>query len=140
MRFEPRVAERLAGFLAAHPGMSTSSATNRLVDEGLRMSEHPGVVFRDGASGRRAGLAGGPDVWEVIRAVRSVRANEPDLDTAGVIALISDNTALPGRLVRLAIDYWSSYPDEVEAEIEAAHAAEQAAIESWNRRRDLLAG
>jgi len=104
------------------------------------MSEHPGVVFRDGASGRRAGLAGGPDVWEVIRAVRSVRAHEPDLDTAGVVALISDNTGLPGRLVRLAIGHWPSYPDEVDAEIEAAYAAEQAAVESWNRRRDLLAG
>ena len=140
VRFEPRVAERLAGFLATHPGMSTSSATNRLVDEGLRMAEHPGVTFRDGASGRRAGLAGGPDVWEVIRAVRSARAQEPTLDAAGIVALVSENTGVPGRLVRIAIDYWSSHPDEVDAEIDAADAAERAAVESWNRRRNLLTG
>ena len=35
------------------------------------MDDHPGIVFRDGTAGRRAGLAGGPDVWEVIGALRS---------------------------------------------------------------------
>src|SRR6266487_5136826 len=56
VRFDERVGERLASFVAAHPGSSMSSAANRLVDEGLRMSEHPGIVFRDGPTGRRAGL------------------------------------------------------------------------------------
>jgi hypothetical protein len=28
--------------------MSLSSAANRLVDEALRMAEHPGVIFRPG--------------------------------------------------------------------------------------------
>jgi hypothetical protein len=31
--------------------MSLSSAANRLVDEALRMGEHPGVVFRPGPAG-----------------------------------------------------------------------------------------
>ncbi len=30
------------------------------------MEEHLGIAFRDGPSGRRAALAGGPDVWEAI--------------------------------------------------------------------------
>ena len=34
------------------------------VDEGTRMDEHPGIVFRGGPTGPRAALAGGPDVWE----------------------------------------------------------------------------
>jgi hypothetical protein len=140
VRFEPRVAERLAAFLAAHPGMSTSSATNRLVDEGLRMAEHPGVIFRDGASGRRAGLAGGPDIWEVIRAVYSVRAEEPSLNEDDIVILVSENTGIPSRLIQIAINYWSSYPDEVDAEVQAADAAERTAIESWSRRQNLLAG
>ncbi len=46
VRFDPTVAERLSSFVAANPGMSLSSAANRLVDEALRMSEHPGIVFR----------------------------------------------------------------------------------------------
>ena len=45
----------------------------------MRMTEHPGVVFREGPTGRRAGLVGGADVWEVVRAVKSARAAEPDL-------------------------------------------------------------
>jgi hypothetical protein len=77
VRFDRAVAERLSAFVVANPGMSLSSAANRLVDEALRMSEHPGIVFRPGPTGRRAGLAGGPDVWEVVRAVKSARAALP---------------------------------------------------------------
>ena len=81
VRFDPPVADRLASFVAANPGMSLSSAANRLVDEAMRMAEHPGVTFRSGPTGRRAALAGGPDVWEVIRAVTSARTTEPGLDS-----------------------------------------------------------
>jgi hypothetical protein len=73
VRFDPAVADRLSSFAAANPGMSLSSAANRLVDEALRTSEHPGIMFRPGPTGRRAGLAGGPDVWEIVRAIRSGR-------------------------------------------------------------------
>ena len=79
-------------------------------------------------------------MWEVIRAVRSARAQEPILDAAGVVALVSENTGVPGRLIRIAIGYWSSHPDEINAEIDAADAAERAAVKSWDRRRNLLAG
>src|SRR6185437_9845048 len=44
----------------AGTGEATSGLVVRLVDEGIRMAEHPGVVFRDGPTGRRAGLAAGP--------------------------------------------------------------------------------
>src|ERR1700733_825945 len=80
VRFDPPVAERLAAFVAGDPRMSLSSAANRLVDESLRMAEHPGVIFRSGSTGRRAALAGGPDVWEVIRAIKSAHAAEPGLN------------------------------------------------------------
>lgn len=33
----------------------------------MRLEHHPGIPFRDGASGRRAIVVGGPDVWEVVR-------------------------------------------------------------------------
>lgn len=127
-------------FVAANPGMSLSSAANRLVDEALRMSEHPGIVFRVGPSGRRAALAGGPDVWEVIRAIRSAHGAEPDLDGDSVLDLVSENTGLAPRLLNTAIRYWAAYPADVDAEIAAADAAEEAAEQSWKRERDLLAG
>jgi hypothetical protein len=140
VRFDSPVAERLASFVAANPGMSMSSAANRLVDEALRTSEHPGVTFRPGPTGRRAGISGGPDVWEVVRAVRSARGAEPDLAEDDLLALVADNTGTPLRLMRVAISYWASYPGEIDAELAAASAAEDAAEEAWRRERQLLAG
>lgn len=140
VRFDPPVADRLVSFVTANPGMSMSSAANRLVDEALRATEHPGVVFRTGPTGRRAALAGGPDVWEVIRAIRSAHASEPDLDSDDLLTLVSDNTGVTIRLLNTAVRYWAGYPDEVEAEIVAADAAEDAAEQAWLRERKLLAG
>jgi hypothetical protein len=120
--------------------MSLSSAANRLVDEALRMSEHPGIVFRPGPTGRRAGLVAGPDVWEVVRTVKSARAHEPDLTEDDLLTLVADNTGVPVRLIRDAVRYWASYPSDIDAEIAAAEAAEEAAEEAWRRERDLLAG
>lgn len=138
VRFESSVGARLAAHVATHPGSSMSSTANRLVDEGLRMIDHPGVVFREGPSGRRAGLVAGPDVWEVVRAVKSVRAAEPGLDGEEVLALAVDTSGLSLRLVRIAVRYWASYAAEIDAEIAAADVAETAAEESWRRERQLL--
>ncbi len=82
-------------------------------------------MFRSGPTGRRAALAGGPDVWEVVRAAKSARTAEPDLADCGLLGLVADNTGTPLRLVRAAVRYWASYPDEIDAEIAAADAAEQ---------------
>lgn len=127
-------------FVTANPGMSMSSAATRLVDEALRTTEHPGVVFRAGPAGRRAALARGPDVWEIIRAIRSAHASEPDLDSDDLLRLVSDNTGVTIRLLSAAVRYWATYPDEVEAEILTADAAEEAAEQAWLRERKLLAG
>lgn len=140
VRFDPQVAERLASFVAANPGMSLSSAANRLVDEAMRTAEHPGVIFRSGPTGRRAALAGGPDLWEVIRAIKSAHAAEPGLDSDDLLDLVSQNTGIALRLLTAAVRYWAAYPDEVEAEIAAAEAAEEAAEQAWLRERRLLAG
>jgi hypothetical protein len=139
VRFEHAVGERLAAYVATHPGSSMSSAANRLVDEGLRMAEHPGVAFRDGPTGRRAALVGGPDVWEVIRAIRSARATEPELSEEDILALVVTNSGLPLRLVRTAVRYWASYPREIDTEIDTAAAAEAAAEQAWQRQHQLLA-
>jgi hypothetical protein len=140
VRFDMAVADRLSAFVVANPGMSLSSAANRLVDEALRMNEHPGIVFRPGPTGRRAGLVGGPDVWEVIRAVKSARAAEPGLAEDDLLALVAENTGIPVRLTRAAVRYWASYAEEIDAEIAAAEVAEAAAEDAWRRERQLLAG
>jgi len=140
VRFDTAVAERLTSFAAANPGMSLSSAANRLVDEALRMSELPGIAFRAGPTGRRAALANGPDVWEAVRAVKSARTAKRGLSEDDLLALVASNTGVPVRLLRIAIRYWASYPGEIDTEIAAAQAAEDAAENAWRRERDLLAG
>jgi hypothetical protein len=139
VRFDPDVLERLNAYVKAHPGLSASTLTNRFVDEALRMEAHPGIFFREGPAGRRAVLVGGPDVWEVIRAVKSVRANEPGLSADEVVDLVAQDSGVPARLLRVAIDYWAAYPDEIDEWIKAADEAERDAYEQWQRRQKLLA-
>jgi hypothetical protein len=140
IRFDDSVVNRLASYVSRHPGLTASSVAARLVDEGLRMEEHPGIIFRDGPMGRRATLVGGPDVWEVIRALRSARVAEPALGEDAIMELVADNTGVPLRLLRMALDYWASYPDEVDALVAHAATADDAQRIAAQRSRGLLAG
>jgi hypothetical protein len=55
---------------ARRRGEAKARTAERLIDEGLLMEDHPGIVFRDGPAGRRAALASGPDIWEVIETLK----------------------------------------------------------------------
>lgn len=99
------------------------------------MDEHPGVVVRDGATGRRAVLVGGPDVRDVIRVVKAVCATEPDLDPEALIALVQTNTGVPVRLIDTAVRYWAAYPDEIDAWIDDIEAAELQHYAAWERQQ-----
>lgn len=138
VRFSAAVAERLSRFVASHPGLSASAATNLLVDEALRCQEHPLVVFRDGPAGRRARLIGGPDVWEVVHALRSARTAEPELDPEGIVAMVGETSGVEVRLVRAAIDYWAAFPEEIDGWLERAEAESTEAERRWRREQQLL--
>ncbi len=140
IRFQTEVLRRLHAYVAAHPGLTLSAAGNRLIDEALRSHEHPRVMFRDGPAGRRACLAGGPDVWEVIRAVRSARRAEPALTADQVTDLVAETSGVPAAVVRAAIAYWADYPDEVDAQVARADEEEHQARVRWDREQGLLAG
>jgi hypothetical protein len=73
----------------------------------MRMEDHPGIVFRDGPTGRRAGLAAGPDAWKVVGVLRStgVRGEE-------AIRATADWSSLSVRRVREVMGYYNEYPDE----------------------------
>ncbi len=83
-----------------------------LLDEGLKTRQFPGIVYMDGPSGRRASLAGGPDIWQVIKALRSVPADR--YDPIETVCIESD---LYERQVNFAIQFYESCPDEIEAKI-----------------------
>lgn len=138
VRFEPHVLERLTAFVAAHRELTLSSASNRLVDEALRMHEHPLITFKDGPAGRRARLVGGPDVWEVIGAVRSVREADPALSGDEVLALVAETSGVPMPFLRAALAYWGEYPQEVDTFLDRARAGAAQARDSWERQQELL--
>jgi hypothetical protein len=138
VRFEPRVLRRLTAFVATHPEMSLSSASNRLVDEALRMHEHPLIAFKDGPAGRRARVVGGPDVWEVIAAVRSVREAEPELTGEDALALVAETSGAPVAMLRAALAYWADYADEVDAFLDRARTEAAQAEAAWRRQQELL--
>ena len=61
----PRDTSDMEEFWRAH-GEGPSSGLRRVAEEWWAMQRFPAIAFRDGVSGRRARLRGGPDVWEVV--------------------------------------------------------------------------
>ena len=138
IRFDEPVIDRLSSYVARHPGVTRSAVAARYVDEGLRMEEHPGILFREGPTGRRATVVGGPDVWEIVRTLKAARTAEPDLSDDELLAMLEDNTGVPRRMVRTALEYWGVYPGEVDALIEHAERAEAEGAVSADRAASLL--
>lgn len=132
IRFDRALLDRLRRTAAARD-TTPSGLAQRLVDEGLRSQEFPGIVFRDGPSGRRAGLAYGPDVWEIAAALR----DSPSRGEASVEAVAADLSLTPG-MVRLALAYYGAYPQEIDAEIADNEHAAEAALRSWESQQQLL--
>jgi hypothetical protein len=115
-------------------GTNKSRLAERYVDEGTRMDEHPGIVFRGGPTGRRAALAGGPDLWEVLTTLKSGKARGEKAITA-----TADLLSLTDSQVRTAVRYYGAFPKEVDDRI--AHNAEDAdeADAAWRREQAALA-
>ena len=132
--------ERLSAFVAVHQELTLSSATSRLVDEALRAHEHPLITFKDGPAGRRARVVGGPDVWEIIGAVRSVRTAEPELAGDEALLVVAETSGVPLPFLRAALAYWGDYPQEVDAFLDRAAAEAVQAQAAWERQQELLGG
>lgn len=134
IRFDAQLLERLRRRAQTTPGATPSGLAQRFVDEGLRMSDHPGVLFKDGASGRRAALAFGPDVWEVVKMLREV-----DERGEQAVAAAAELMALPQPKVRVAMHYYAAYPEEIDAQIDEADRVSREAEHAWQVERRLLA-
>lgn len=102
---------------AERAGESASARAVHLIEEGLRMEEHPGITFHASAAhGRVACLAGGPDVAEVIDVLTGLEATGEDriTETATWFGIH------PSR-VRVALGYYADHRDEVDRQISARH-------------------
>jgi len=114
-------------------GLTRSQVAKTLLDEGLRMESHPGIVFRSGPAGRRPGLVGGPDVWEVARVLRG--SNEPG-DAA--LRRAAELTGLSPDQVHVALRYYAEHTDEIDAWIARVDDEAEADERAWRRERALL--
>lgn len=131
-RLDPAVVDRLER-RGKRVGLNKSRLAERYLDEGMRMEDHPGVVFRDGPGGRRAGLAGGPDVWEVITAVRA-----SGLEEEAALASTAEWGGLTALQVRVAVRYYGEYRDEIDEPIRRHLEEADTAEEQWRREHDAL--
>jgi len=130
----PEVAERLKDEAAARQ-VSSSSLAEELIDEGLRSRRHPLVVFRDGPTGRRAGLVGGPDISEAVAGIVG-----GDVPVTERVDRAVEVFALRRQLVEAALGYYAEFTEEIDAEIEANAVAADEAERLWKRQQGLLAG
>lgn len=118
---------------AASEGRSVSGLVSSLLDEGVKTRRFPGIVYRDGPTGRRAGVVGGPDVWEIVRAVKEARGSGENR-----IERTADRIGLPHTVVRLAVDFYVAFPQEIDERIAADERAAERVRESIARRERLL--
>lgn len=138
VRFDAEVLSRLDRYVREHPGSSSSSVANMFIDEALRTYEHPGVTFRPGPTGRRAALAGGPDIWEVIAALNAVRDEDPEIDSAALLRQLAEVTGLTSSQVGVALRYYAAYPDEIDERIVLNNDVADREEQLWEAQQKLL--
>jgi hypothetical protein len=79
-------------------------------------------------------LAAGPDVWEVISAIRATGLDGSDAITATV-----EWSRLAARQVRDAISYYSEYPQEMDDRIRGHEDEAGGAEDRWLREQRISA-
>jgi hypothetical protein len=134
--FSIRMTERTLARLdagARRRGEPRARTAERLIDEGLRMEDHPGVTFRDGPAGRRAALAAGPDVWEVIETLKGT-----GLAGDHAIAAAAEWGSLAPAQVRVALRYYAEFRDEIDEWITFNRQEAERQRIAWEQARDAL--
>jgi hypothetical protein len=97
------------------------------------MSDYPGIVFRDGPAGRRAALAGGPDVWEVIETLKGTRQR----GEKAIEATAAWGNLVPAQ-VRLAVRYYGDFRDEIDERIRLNQQEAEHQRAGWERAREAI--
>lgn len=133
IRFQDaRVADEVKAEARA-AGTSVSALAEELITEGIRMRRHPLVTFRPGPAGRRPGLVGGPDIWEMVDWL--VGGDVPAEDR---VERTVTHLRLRREQVEAALAYYAEFTQEVDAWIQANHEAAERAEALWRREQELL--
>jgi hypothetical protein len=104
-RVDDWLKEQIEEFWRGH-GEGPSAGLRRVAEEWWATQEFPAITFRDGVSGRRALIRGGPDVWEVVSV-----AQDYGEDVEGFHQHFAPFVA-PDALHQ-ALAYAARFPDEV---------------------------
>lgn len=119
---------------AAREGMTATALLDQLIVEGIDQLDYPGIIFRGTAHDRRAALAAGPDVWEVIARLQELDGSEEQR-----ISVLSAESDLHPRLIRIALDYAAAHPGEVQERIERNRVMTERSRAMSQQREALLA-
>jgi hypothetical protein len=119
---------------AAREGMTATALLGQLIVEGIDQLDYPGIIFRGPAHDRRAALAAGPDVWEILARLQELDGSEEQR-----ITLLSAESDLHPRLLRIALDYAADHADETRARIERNRAMAERSRNTSEQREALLA-
>jgi len=111
VRLDDRLAQKLK-LSAAAAGETVSDRLRRYAEEGARRDEHPMITFRDGPTGRRAGLITGPDVWEIAMWIDELSGATDSAKT-----LARDGVVTRAQ-IDAALRYRAAYPEEIQARID----------------------
>jgi hypothetical protein len=128
---------------AAHEGMTATALLDQLVIEGIDQRDYPGIIFRGPTRDRRAALATGPDVWEVIARLQELDGSEEQR-----ISALSAESDLHPRPIRIALDYAAEHADEIRSRIDrnramterSLNASQQREARSWRPPTDGTLG
>ena len=128
VRLDDRLAQKLK-LSATAAGETLSDRLRRYAEEGARRDEHPMITFRDGPTGRRAGLITGPDVWEVAMWIDDLPTVKDPAQT-----LAKDGVVTRAQ-IDAALQYRAAYPDEIQARIDLhrSHTTAASALETAAR-------
>ena len=132
-RISDAIKARLAS-RAAREGMTATALLGQLIVEGIDQLDYPGISFRGPAHDRRAALAAGPDVWEVVARLQELDGSEEQR-----ITLLSGESDLHPRLIRIALDYAADHADEVRVRIDRNRAMAERSRLTSEQREALLA-
>lgn len=95
--------------IAALEQRSFTDTVKMLTEEAVKTREFSDVVFVQGPTGRRARFLDGPDVWEIL---------EPYILNGHEWAILRESyPQLDEAMLRTAVRYYESYPDEIEARV-----------------------